>query len=370
MEVRNNYNECLTNLACSIRKYFGLAYHHNTLEYIDRALVEYAPKNVVVILCDGMGSNILQRALRKDDFLVKNLLKPIYTVFPATTVAATTSMMTGLNPCETNMLGWDMYYKDLDKVVTVFHDHVQGDASRTPLQEAVAYREQHMIRTSITDEINEAGLYAGHCVSPYSDEPYQTLNEMFNMIAQRCESAGKKYIYAYCEEPDHTMHVTGCDSKKARRLIRYLNKRIERLVGSVHDTMLFVVADHGHHSIQNVRIDDYPDLAACLMGSVFLEPRAPSFFVRPGMEGTFVELFTKYFGNDFELWTKEEVIESQLFGDGIENEVFRDSLGDYLAIAVANKALLNGFGRAYKSHHAGYTDDEILVPLIVARAAK
>ena len=34
MIVKNNYNECLTNLACSIRKYFDLDYKHKTLLYI------------------------------------------------------------------------------------------------------------------------------------------------------------------------------------------------------------------------------------------------------------------------------------------------------------------------------------------------
>ena len=38
MKVKNNYNECLTNLACSIRKYFNLEYKHNTLQYIDEIL--------------------------------------------------------------------------------------------------------------------------------------------------------------------------------------------------------------------------------------------------------------------------------------------------------------------------------------------
>ena len=38
MKVKNNYDECLTNLACSIRKYFGLEYKHNTLSYIDKLL--------------------------------------------------------------------------------------------------------------------------------------------------------------------------------------------------------------------------------------------------------------------------------------------------------------------------------------------
>ena len=120
MLVRNNYNECITNLACSIRKYFGLDYKHNTLDYIDKILEEYNPKNVVTILCDGMGYNIMDRMLDKNSFLMKNRIKAITTVFPATTVAATTSIMTGLNPVESGMLGWDMYYKELDKIITVY----------------------------------------------------------------------------------------------------------------------------------------------------------------------------------------------------------------------------------------------------------
>ena len=117
MEVKNNYNECLTNLACSIRKYFDLDYKHNTLDYIDKILEERKPKNVVTILFDGMGANTLKKVLPDDAFLVKNMLKPISTVFPATTVAATTSIRTGLNPVETGMLGWNMYYSEIDKII-------------------------------------------------------------------------------------------------------------------------------------------------------------------------------------------------------------------------------------------------------------
>ena len=91
MKIRNNYNECITNLACSIRKYFELEYNHNTLDYIDKLLEEKQPKNVIVMLFDGMGSRILDRTLNKDDFFIKNRYKEITTVFPATTTAANTS---------------------------------------------------------------------------------------------------------------------------------------------------------------------------------------------------------------------------------------------------------------------------------------
>ena len=39
MKVKNNYNECITNFACSIRKYFELGYKHNTLPEIDNYIM-------------------------------------------------------------------------------------------------------------------------------------------------------------------------------------------------------------------------------------------------------------------------------------------------------------------------------------------
>lgn len=120
MKVKNNYNECLTNLACSIRKYFDLDYNHNTLKYIDDILEKEKPKNVVVILYDGMGSRIIDRQLNKEDFFIKNKYKEITTVFPATTTAATTSIRTGLNPIEHGWLGWNVYIEKIDETVTLF----------------------------------------------------------------------------------------------------------------------------------------------------------------------------------------------------------------------------------------------------------
>ena len=120
MKIKNNYNECLTNLACSIRKYFGLEYHHKTLNYIDKILEDSQPENVVVILFDGMGSKILERTLDKQSFFRKNMVKEITTVFPATTTSATTSIRTGLNPIEHGWLGWNTYIEPIDKKATKY----------------------------------------------------------------------------------------------------------------------------------------------------------------------------------------------------------------------------------------------------------
>ena len=126
MLVKNNYNECLTNLACSIQKYFGLNTRHNSIEYIDKLLNEKQPKNVVLMLFDGMGSKILDRTLDENSFFIKNKIKEITTVFPATTTAATTSIRTGLNPIEHGWLGWNMYIAPIDETITVFLNSEKG----------------------------------------------------------------------------------------------------------------------------------------------------------------------------------------------------------------------------------------------------
>lgn len=365
MIVRNNYNECLTNLACSIRKYFNLEYSHNTLSYIDDILEKEKPKNVVTILCDGLGSNIMSSVLDENSFLIKNKLKDITTVFPATTVAATTSMMTGLNPVETGMLGWDMYFKDIDKTITTFFASEKGDFSYTPIESAIQYKEKHMKTKSIMDEINEKNIYKAYTLFPFGENPYIDLDDMFNIIIEKCNEEGKKYIYAYDVEPDSTMHKLGTKCTEVKKLIIDINKKIEELSKKIDDTIIFVVADHGHKDVINVDLNEYPEITNCLVRNTSIEPRAVNFFVKEDKKNKFELLFKKYFGKDFDLCKKEDIIKSQLFGDGEENEIFKDALGDYLAIGKTDKTLLYKGSEILNSQHAGYTDDEIFVPLIV-----
>ncbi len=365
MEVKNNYNECLTNLACSIRKYFNLPYKHNTIDYIDRILEEKKPKNVVNILFDGMGYNILKRTLPENSFLVQNIVKPITTVFPATTVAATTSIMTGLNPVETAMLGWNSYYKDLDKIITTFLHCEKEDVNHIPLEEARAYKKKHMLTKTIVEEINEIGVDKGHYVSEFGDVHYDSVSDMVDKILSICENPGKKYIYAYDPEPDRTMHEIGPDNDIVTALIQERSEKVAELCSKLKDTVLFVIADHGHIKVDNIFLSDYPEICECLERNTTIEQRAVNFFIKEDKKEKFCTLFNKEFSEYFDLYPIEEVINSKLFGEGEENPIYRDLLGDYLAIAKSNKTLLGKGDNALYSQHAGYTDDEIYIPLIV-----
>ena len=306
MIVRNNYNECITNFACSIRKYFELDYKHNTLDYIDKLLEDKQPKNVVVILFDGMGSRILDRTLDKDDLFIRNRYKEITTVFPATTTAATNSIMTGLNPVEHGYLGWYSYIEPLDKVVTLFTGINKEDQKLN--EDYNEIREKYFVNKSIIDEINENGKYKGRRLYSFGENKYKDLDDMLSIIKEECSKSGKKYIYAYNDEPDHTMHELGPDSDEVKELIRVRNKKVEDFSNELEDTIVFVIADHGHIKVDNIYLNDYPDLVNMLDRTTSLEQRAVSFKVKTGMHKKFENKFMELFGEYFNLYTKEDVI--------------------------------------------------------------
>ena len=48
-------------------------------------------------------------------------------VFPATTTASTTSVLSGKNPNEHGWLGWDLYFKEFDKTISIFPNMVSRE---------------------------------------------------------------------------------------------------------------------------------------------------------------------------------------------------------------------------------------------------
>ena len=363
MVVKNNYQECLTNLACSIRKYFNLEYHHNSLPEIDKILDEKKPKNVIVILLDGMGSRILERTLDSDSFFRKNMLRELTTVFPATTTAATTSMRTGLNPVEHGWLGWNTYIPSIDKVITLF---LNCDKETKEIsQDFLRVKEDVLVTDTIANAINRETNYFAKEYFPFGDSPYQNLDDMLNRVLEDSRRPEKKYLYAYNDDPDATMHREGPDTKHVKNLIRERNKKIEEFCNKLEDSVVIVLADHGHIKIDTIDLTNYKEIYDLMERTTSIEQRATSFKIKDGCHELFVERFNRLFGAHFDLYPKQEIIESKLFGDGVEIKMFRESIGDYIAIAKSNYSLVTPGDSILVSTHAGYTDDEIYVPLIV-----
>ena len=359
-----NYDNCLTNLSNSILKYYGLETSHSTLNDLDDILIEKKYKNIVVILYDGMGSNLLKRLLGEESFLYKHKLRDINAVFPPTTTASTTSVLSGKNPNEHGWLGWDLYFKNIDKTVSMFPNTLK-DTDILVSEKSVSEEEYpyESIIKRIGTKVKSTSLF------PFKDTIYKDLDDMLQNIEKICNEKEKNFIYAYYDDPDHTMHLTGTDSKETLNSFTMINKKTEKLCKKLKDTLVIIIADHGHINSSSVTIKDYKDLFELLERNTSIEPRACSFKVKKGKEKLFEELFNNYLGEYFELKTKKEIIDDKLFGTGENNKNFEGVIGDFIAIAIKDKYInYDENGKTYLSMHAGITEDEVLVPLIIYKS--
>ena len=80
------------------------------------------------------------------------------------------------------MLGWNMYFKDIDKTIVTFLDYEKDDPSRTKLPEAKEFKDKYMKTKTIMQEINEAGQYKGYGLYPFGNDSYADVDEMLERI--------------------------------------------------------------------------------------------------------------------------------------------------------------------------------------------
>ncbi len=356
-----NYNNGLTNVTNAILKYFDCESYHEPLKELEEVLSGQDYKNIILILYDGMGSNLLAKHLEENSFLRKQKIKDIHSVFPATTTAATTSVLSGLNPNEHGWLGWDLYFKEEDKIVTMFLNTLKDSEIKAS---DVNLAQKYYPYTSIIERINQK--YKAYQLMPFREKAFHSLEEMNERILNYSKEEGKKFIYAYYDEPDHTLHEVGTDAPKIKELFQTINDSTEKLCGELEESLVIIIADHGHINCEAITLSEYEDLFSLLERDISIEGRACNFFIKTGKQEEFVTLFHQYFKEDFLLYSKEQVKKEKLFGTGKEHLKFDGSLGDFLALAITNKYFrYNENSIDLKSMHAGMTEDEILVPFIL-----
>lgn len=356
-----NYENSIVSLANSILKHWGLPVNNPTLALADK-FFEKNYTNIVVMLLDGMGKCIIDRNLEAEGFFGTHTAGTYSSTFPPTTTAATTSLNSGLMPCEHGWLGWDCYFPQIDRNVTLFHN-TDTETKEEVSNENIAMK--YCPYNSVVDRINTAGQ--AYAVAPFLPSGPKTFEESCNLIKEYCAKPGKKYIYCYSGEPDKIMHDTGCYSPKTMQVLAGLERAVENLAAALEDTLLIITADHGHVDSRNVCIKSYPKIMNCLKRIPTIEPRALNFFVKEGEHSRFEEEFQKEFGNKFHLLPKAKVLEMKLFGHGKEHKDFQDMLGDYLAVAINDLSIFRTQKQveSFKSIHAGLTRDEMIIPLII-----
>lgn len=276
-----NYDESILSVSASVLKHFGVKdCNHKTLYELD-ALLDKDYKNIIVMLFDGMGADAIYNHLPETAFLRKHFVKSISSVFPPTTVAATTTIESGYSPVEHAWLGWDLYFKELNENVSVFTNRLQKNG-----QPAADYHVagRYAPHNNIFNRIEKANKCAkAYYISKFSKFKINSLDDIGNTVIKLSKKRGRKYIYTYWHEPDETMHIYGVNSNEAKSKINQINTYTENLCSKLNDALVIVTADHGLIDSDAVFLENYPKLWNMLKIPPSVEPRALSLFVKDGM---------------------------------------------------------------------------------------
>lgn len=360
-----DYENCGVNLISSIAACCGLAPRHTPLPFADQLLKKKPWKNIILMLFDGMGIDMLEKTLPKDAFLRKHVSHTLSSVFPSTTTCATTSIETGLMPCEHAWLGWTLYFPQIDQLVDVYTN--QNDHGENAADYHVG--ERFIPRDFIYPHINACGKYHACSVSFYGDVKIKTLPELFDAALSLAKDEQCRYIYTYWPYPDSAMHKYGCYHPKTVARILDINERVEAFVKSLpEDTLLLITADHGLKDTQTVYLEDYPDLQQMLIRDSSIELRAVSFHVKPAYRAHFPAAFRSHFSQEQFMLVDKDTFIFKYLGNGNVNPHVDDFVGDYVAIATGDISIMNHPGPfPLIGNHAGLTPEEMQVPLIVCQ---
>ncbi|MDO4198542.1 MAG: alkaline phosphatase family protein [Erysipelotrichaceae bacterium] len=359
-----DYSNSILNLSNSILKYYGVNdISHSTLKIADD-LLNKNHKNVILCLFDGMGFYNLEEHKSDAPYLYEHINKPLSSVFPPTTVAATTAVLSGKSPIETSWLGWDLYFKELDQNIDIFPNKLQMDYD-TELEYIVS--EKYIPYKNIFSRINEVNSeVTTNFISNYGDIHYKDLSDALNILKDINSRNERRFSYFYYTFPDAAMHKYGINSKEVTDVLKEIDSFVKDLSESMEDTLIMCIADHGLIDIDWLYLEEYPDIYKMLERVPSIEARAASLFVKDEYKNDFELAFNKEFSEYFLLVSKKDILKKNLFGEGKPHPRSEGFIGDYLAIATDKYCM--GISRMednLKALHAGITEKEMMVPFIV-----
>lgn len=356
-----DFNNSLVNIASSIKRRFNpnLKLDYPSIKLIDDLIKD--KKKVVLILLDGMGVNILKGNLKEDDFLITHMVGEATSVFPPTTVAATNAILTGMAPGENGWLGWQQYFKENNHHYVMFKniDYYTEEALDGAIKDKYVVNHQFGLDLGVKYNVLFPNVVSGGNCENFSDE----VDKIIEIIKEESESL----TYAYWTNPDGLIHEHGCFNDVIKANLYELSGELKRLEDNmVDDAIAIVIADHGLIDVSAIDLCFYDDIKKYFTVKPSLEGRSTIFNVndKEGFEKEFNKLFSKW----FDLYSTADFLKLGLVGKSYDKIL--PFMGDYIAMAK-DKYYFMYDGRldvtVMVGHHAGITEDEMMIPIIVIK---
>lgn len=323
-----------------------------------------------------MGARLLDYYGSARGSLRAHTIGEIKTVFPTTTSAAISALMTARPPGQHGILAW--------------HMHMPRGVYTTLLSQ---YRGSPHVRSPSASELFQAppifSQLARDCFqiqprylveSPFSVRhrgqaralAAGNLNELFGQIAHVTASERPTFSYAYWPELDALGHRHGVASRAWRDALKQIDRGVQQLVDRLQgrQVSLIVTADHGMINARGGRceeIDAMPDLKACLAAPLAGEPRAAFCRVEARKLEQFDALCAGRYSDRLVSLPTAHAFATGLFGPS-PSDTLQARAGNRILLMQDNHTLVEVLPKeqlpAMIGVHGGLHPDEVDVPVI------
>lgn len=349
---------------------------------------------VVLLILDGFGYRKAQALFQEyPDSTLKKLGEigcqvPLTSVYPSTTVSALTSMSTGLTPLEHGMIGYRLFLRETASITNMIRFNTIGN-SRTDSAFAIGLDRDELIpQPTAHERLNAQGVSAhtvlpGHIAhSGLSTALYRGCSHLHSAVSLPDmlvrtrkilhESRGKTFVSLYWPGLDSVAHVMGPNSESYHDEFLAVDDAIRRsLLGQAKNTLLIVTSDHGFVPMapeDYLLLNEEFDADRALIMHPVGEPRASYLFARDGSKQAIQQAFSTPRDDGLICIESRELVESGLLGTNSPHPEIANRIGDLALLSTGTAGTFQDYPDAVllRGLHGGLTEDEMLVPLIIA----
>lgn len=331
-------------------------------------------KNILFILVDGMGSNLIDN-LPDTSILKSHHLLDINTVFPTTTGCVLPSIAMAKYPATHGLYGWYGYNHDLK-----LNFKTLPYLNRDTLEPLTISPNEIFKYPSIMDNLSRRthaifpenlvnSIYSNYVASENKRKSYSNYECIPPMINNLLKESPENFIYLYISQVDSKEHKLGPYSEETKEELSKVELLIENIINTVNsnDFLVVITADHGQLTIHEEVTMDFDKYNKYFYALPTIDFGTASYFVKKPYQKQFIEEFTKDYKNKMYLFSSDELYDQNFFGNEKTKEG-RSGLGEYISICVPGVVFVNDCilkTLNIKGNHTGLTPEEIKIPLIV-----